>query len=74
MTKPDSDHPSAQKGQDTRAGDVFTALKEVLGDLGAFCERNVETCERGRSILSSLSERAYHGAKAAYEYLGRYVE
>ncbi|KEC55387.1 hypothetical protein O9A_00667 [Bartonella koehlerae C-29] len=48
----------------------MTAFKETLSDLGKFCDRNIETCKIGKFFLSSLSERASYGAKAAYEYLG----
>ncbi|WP_455477320.1 DUF5330 domain-containing protein [Bartonella sp. B41] len=49
--------------------DVIIVFKEVLADLGTFCERHIETCKTGKSFLNSLGQRAHHGARTAYEYL-----
>ncbi|WP_317992970.1 DUF5330 domain-containing protein [Bartonella gliris] len=68
--KPSGNNFSIQRDSETTTSDVMTAFKETLNDLGKFCERNIEACKVGKSFLSSLSERARYGAKAAYEYLG----
>ncbi|AFR26103.1 DUF5330 domain-containing protein [Bartonella quintana] len=68
--KPTGNHFFTQRENETTMSDVMTAFKDTLNDLGTFCERNIEACKVGKSFLSSLSERAYYGAKAAYEYLG----
>ncbi|WP_019224045.1 DUF5330 domain-containing protein [Bartonella rattaustraliani] len=70
VERPSSNHFSSPR-ESTTTSDVIIALKETLNDLGTFCDRNVESCKIGRSFLSSLSERAYYGARVAYEYLGR---
>ncbi|WP_273724545.1 DUF5330 domain-containing protein [Bartonella sp. AU18XJBT] len=70
VTNPSGNHFSSPKNNETITSDVITAFKEALNDLGAFCDRNIETCKVGKSFLSSLGERAYYGARAAYEYLG----
>ncbi|MFT4320684.1 DUF5330 domain-containing protein [Bartonella bacilliformis] len=49
--------------------DTAIALKETINDLGKFCERNIQTCETGKSFLGSIGEHARNGAKIAYEYL-----
>ncbi|WP_455475755.1 DUF5330 domain-containing protein [Bartonella sp. B17] len=72
--EPSGNHFSAKRNQDTTTSDVVVAFKEALSDLWSFCERNSETCKIGKSFLSSLGERAYHGARAAYEYLGQHIE
>ncbi|EJF81538.1 Uncharacterised protein [Candidatus Bartonella washoeensis] len=68
--KPSNNHFSTQRESETTTSDVMTAFKETLNDVGTFCERNIEACKVGKSFLSSLSERARYGAKAAYEYFG----
>ncbi|MET3559760.1 hypothetical protein ABID39_000437 [Bartonella japonica] len=70
VEKPSSNHSSLPKDSATTS-DVIIALKKTLNDLGAFCDRNMEVCKIGKSFLSSLGERACHGARVAYEYLGR---
>ncbi|WP_175869596.1 DUF5330 domain-containing protein [Bartonella gabonensis] len=59
------------KNNESIMSDMIIAFKSALNDLGTFCDRNRETCNVGKTFLSSLGERAYHGARAAYEYLGR---
>ncbi|WP_375647213.1 DUF5330 domain-containing protein [Bartonella sp. CR84HXZ] len=70
VANPSSDYSSSPKNNETTTSDVIRSFKEALNDLGAFCDRNIETCKVGKSFLSSLGERAYYGARAAYEYLG----
>ncbi|WP_455466520.1 DUF5330 domain-containing protein [Bartonella sp. B39] len=74
LAKPSSNHFSSQRNSEATMSDVIIAFKETLNDLGTFCDRNIEACKVGKSFLNSLGERAYHGAKAAYEYLGRILE
>ncbi len=70
VANPSSEHSSRPKNNEATTSDVIIAFKEALNDLGAFCDRNIETCKVGKSFLSSLGERAYYGARVAYEYLG----
>ncbi|CAK01108.1 DUF5330 domain-containing protein [Bartonella tribocorum] len=70
VANPSNNHSSNPKNNETTTSDVIIAFKEALNDLGTFCDRNKETCKVGKSFLSLLSERAYYGARAAYEYLG----
>ncbi len=70
VADPSSNHSSIPQNNETTTSDVIVAFKEALNDLGAFCDRNIKTCKVGKSFLSSLGERAYYGARAAYEYLG----
>ncbi|WP_208440834.1 DUF5330 domain-containing protein [Bartonella raoultii] len=70
VANPSSNHSPNAKNNETTTSDVIIAFKEALNDLGAFCDRNKETCKVGKSFLSLLSERAYYGARAVYEYLG----
>lgn len=74
VAKPNSNHSSISENSETTTHDVIIAFKETLNDLGKFCERNIETCKVGKSFLSSLGERAYYGARTAYEYLGRIMD
>ncbi|WP_455478581.1 DUF5330 domain-containing protein [Bartonella sp. B10] len=67
---PSGDHSVIQRDNDTAVNDVIIAFKETINELGTFCERLTKTCKIGKSFLNSLGERARHGAKAAYEYLG----
>lgn len=68
VEKPSSDHSFPDSAT---TSDVIIAFKETLNDLGTFCDRNMEVCKIGKSFLSSLGERAYHGARVAYGYWGR---
>ncbi|WP_336294744.1 DUF5330 domain-containing protein [Bartonella sp. CB169] len=70
VAKPSSNHLSTPKNNEATTSDVIVAFKEALNDLGTFCDRNIKACQVGKSFLSSLGERAYYGAKAAYEYWG----
>ncbi|WP_375622805.1 MULTISPECIES: DUF5330 domain-containing protein [unclassified Bartonella] len=70
VANPSSNHSSSPQNNETTTSDAIIAFKEALNDLGAFCDRNIEACKVGKSFLSSLGERAYYGARAAYEYLG----
>ncbi|MET3589377.1 hypothetical protein ABID23_000454 [Bartonella silvatica] len=71
---PSNHHSSPQSSDKTTTSDVMIAFKEALTDLGKFCDRNIEVCKVGKSFLSSLSERARYGARAAYEYFGRLLD
>ncbi|MBB5073542.1 hypothetical protein HNQ69_000663 [Bartonella callosciuri] len=71
VAKPSTNHSSPQRNSETTTSEAIIAFKEFLNDLGTFCDRNVKACKVGKSFLSSLGERAYYGAKVAYEYLGR---
>ncbi|MCZ2158479.1 DUF5330 domain-containing protein [Bartonella sp. 220] len=71
VEKPSNNYSFSQKDHETITSDVIIAFKEALSDLGTFCDRNIEACKVGKSFLSSLGERAYYGARAAYEYFGR---
>lgn len=70
VAKPSDTSDARHRNNEATTGDIMTALKEALNDLGKFCDRNVETCKVGKAFLSSLGERAYYGAKAVYNYLG----
>ncbi|WP_208435159.1 DUF5330 domain-containing protein [Bartonella phoceensis] len=74
VAKPSSHHFSSERNSETTTSDVIIAFKEALNDFGTFCDRNVESCKVGKSFLNSLSERAYYGARATYEYLGRILD
>ncbi|WP_212111380.1 DUF5330 domain-containing protein [Bartonella queenslandensis] len=74
VANPSSNHSFNQKNNEAITSDVIIAFKEALNDLGTFCDRNRETCKVGKSFLSLLGERAYYGARAAYEYLGHILE
>ncbi|EJF75274.1 DUF5330 domain-containing protein [Bartonella alsatica] len=74
IAKPSSNHSSTQRNSETKTSDVIIAFKDALNDLGKFCDRNIKACEVGKSFLSSLSERAWYGARAAYEYWGRILD
>ncbi|WP_142415744.1 DUF5330 domain-containing protein [Bartonella massiliensis] len=70
VANPSSNHSPSSQNNETTTSDVIVAFKEALSDLGTFCDRNIEACKVGKSFLSLLGERAYYGARAAYEYLG----
>ncbi len=70
VENPSHNHSSGSPNNETTTSDVIIAFKEALNDLETFCDRNIETCKVGKSFFSLLGERAYYGAKAAYEYLG----
>ncbi|UTO27743.1 DUF5330 domain-containing protein [Bartonella harrusi] len=74
VEKPSNDYSPIQGENQTIMSDVIIAFKEALKDLGTFCDRNIEACKTGKSFLSSLGERAYHGARAAYKYFGRIMD
>lgn len=74
VAKPSNNHSSITENSEATTRDVIIAFKETLNDLGKFCERNTETCKVGKSFLNSLGERAYYGARTAYEYLGRILD
>lgn len=75
VAKPSNNHSSTpQNSETTTTSDMVIAFKEALNDVGKFCDRNIEACKVGKSFLSSLGERAYYGAKATYEYLGRILD
>ncbi|WP_375607793.1 MULTISPECIES: DUF5330 domain-containing protein [unclassified Bartonella] len=70
VANPSNNHSSSPQNNETTTSDVIIAFKESLNDLGTFCDRNIEACKVGKSFLSLLGERAYYGARAAYEYFG----
>ncbi|UNE54898.1 DUF5330 domain-containing protein [Bartonella machadoae] len=74
VEKPNNDHSPIQRENETIMSDVVIAFKEALKDLRTFCDRNIEACKTGRSFFSSLGERAYYGARAAYKYFGRILD
>ncbi|KEG23749.1 DUF5330 domain-containing protein [Bartonella bacilliformis] len=71
VKKPNNDNSSSPIATNITTSDAATALKEAINDLRKFCERNIQTCETGKSFLGSIGERARNGAKTAYEYLDR---
>ncbi|CBI76059.1 conserved exported protein of unknown function [Bartonella clarridgeiae 73] len=68
-TKQNNNNLSFPKETDATTRDAIIALKETINDLGMFCERNIEACKIGKSLLSSMGERARNGSKIIYEYL-----
>lgn len=51
--------------------EAVTTVREMVTDLSQMCERNPEACERGRELISTVSERARVAARAAYEAIGQ---
>ena len=41
---------------------VFGIAKSTFGDIQSFCDRNRETCDQGKSVISKFAEKAEFGA------------
>jgi len=61
--------PSSSPIEGTSAVDAIIALKNTVGDLSGFCDRNEKTCETGRSFIGTLGIRMREGARITYQYL-----
>ncbi|GAA5099866.1 DUF5330 domain-containing protein [Bartonella acomydis] len=74
VAKPSNNETSSQRNNEATTSELIMAFRQALNDLGKFCDRNIEACKVSKSFLSSLGERAYDGARAAYEYFGRILD
>lgn len=51
--------------------EAVTTVREVVSDISQICERNPDACERGRELITTVSERARIAARAAYDAIGQ---
>lgn len=56
----------ANEGQQRQ---IFGAAEAAIKDLGTFCVRNPEVCERSKSAFQDFGEKAQDGAKALMDLI-----
>jgi len=66
--KPDNNNQDETAGSYS-ALDALMAMRNTVMDLGKFCERNQQTCDTGKSFISTLGLKARDGARITYEFL-----